>query len=254
MRKHIVRRALVISLAAGLLATAAAPAAIAQDEPQDTTRIDRFDDRIDTVAVAERIKDAALAAIDRRLETLDRLTAKVEASDHVTREHAAALLADYRDARAGLEALAGEIAAETDPRVLLELAASIAADFRIYLIVVPKSVEVVVSDTIVAVARRLEEAGAEVQAIIDGAGHDRDVAEAQRLLNAAMADAARAAPVADPVAESVIDLAAPDWPDPADRLLSQGRSDLRTAGDTLRSGIEHLRAAIRALRGDGATG
>ncbi len=142
------KRTLAILIAATTLVATMAPAAWAQT---DTTEIDRLEQRANDLGNSlERVKEAAAAAIEQRFDTLDRLTEHVESYEHLTDSHAASLLADYESTRAGLTALGADIEATDNLADALELSLKIAVDYRVYLVVTPKSVEVAVSDTIVA--------------------------------------------------------------------------------------------------------
>lgn len=236
-------------LTAGLIVMAGAlPAAAQTDAAPNETRMDQVE-RHDPDKALERVKGHAQKAVDRRLEALARLTEAINGSEHITAGHQTDLLSDYAAAEAGLADLNAEIQAVTDLDEALELTAKIATDYRVFLVIVPKSHGVVVSDTIVAATDRMAEAGGEIQEAIDRATEAGiDAAAAQELLDAALADATAAAGTAGPVADDIIGLDASDWPDPAQAQLHSARGTLHDAGDLAHSAVRGLRASVDALR------
>lgn len=254
--KTFTKRLATIATAATIALAGLAPAAFAQtdttDRPAqtDTAPTDRLAQELgDSLA---RIKAAAATAIDHRFDTLARLTEIVEQNDHISDAHASSLLADYQATDSGLRALGDQIAATDNVADALELSVKIAVDYRVYLVVAPKSAEVLVSDTVVGLVAKFEESAARVQAVIDGleAG-GFDVTEPQGLLDGALADAAEAEAVGGPVADRVIGLSAGEWADPAEGVLRDGRTSLEQARDHGRDAINGMKATIEALRGIG---
>lgn len=245
------KKKLTTTLAASLIAGAVlAPSALAQDdlsESSETRTVDRVRDH--EIRNVDEAKKRADASIEKRFAALDRMREAVQSSEHIATDHAAALLADYDEAEAGLRALNDEIQSAETAAELEILIPKIAEDYRVFLVIAPKTWEVIGSDTIVAAGVRIEEVGAELEAAIERAteaGHD--VTEVAALLATASAAGADAVALGDPVAEIVIDLAALDWSDPAEALLRQGRSDLQAARDGVRRAADDLRAAIDLLK------
>ncbi len=236
-------------LTAGLIIMVAAlPAAAQTNTGPDENRLDQVE-RHDPDKALERVKVHAQKAVDRRLDALARLTEAINDNEHIAFNHQTDLLSDYAAAESGLTDLNAEIQAATDLEEALTLTPKIATEYRVFLVIVPKSHGVVVSDTIVAAGDRIAEAGAEIQAAVDRASDSGiDVSAAQELLDAALADAAGAAATADPVAEDIIGLAASDWPEPAQSQLQGARGTLHDAGDLAHSAVRGLRASVEALR------
>ncbi len=232
---------------AGLIVMAAALPAAAQAGSVTDQSIPVRDH--DPATALDKIKTHAERAIAVRLETLGRLTDAVSSNDHLTGGHAAQLLAELSGAETGLAALGDEIQNATGVEEALGLAAKIATDYRVYLVIGPKTHAVLASDSIVAAEGRFSEAADEVQAAIERAEQAGvDTGDAQALLDEARAAATVAADQAAPVADRVVDLAASDWPDPAEAILLTAREDLPTAGSSLRDAVHRLRAAIDELR------
>ncbi|MFV2000788.1 MAG: hypothetical protein ACC654_10545 [Acidimicrobiia bacterium] len=232
------KRLAAIALAVGLLMSLPATANAASDETEATSR-----------PTIEQVKERAQAAIDRRLDTLDELTQRVTDSAHMTAAHKAVLLGEYASAEFGLSALGEEIAAATSGDELRELVPLIAKDFRIYLVVVPKSREVNASDRVGDVVDRLDEAADTVaEAIRRGEEAGFDMSAAQRWLISARDDIDEARRTGVPVAGDVIGLQASDWEEPASSALEEGRRRLENARVDIRKAVASLEQARDAIK------
>ncbi|MGI9529805.1 MAG: hypothetical protein ACR2NG_08840 [Acidimicrobiia bacterium] len=233
----------LIVATSALTAVMAVPlSAQAQEAETDTTRRHSID----------QIKERAQAAIERRLDTLDRLTDRVESAQHVSDSHKATLIGDYRAAANGLTGLGVEIAAATTAEELKVLVPLIASDYRVYLVIVPKSLEVAASDRIGVAVDRLTNAANRLEDAIDRAEDAGvDTTQAERWLISARDEIAEAKRTGVPVADDVIGLDASDWEEPAKSMLQEGkrrldnaRVDVRQAHGSLTKGAAALRDAI----------
>lgn len=242
------RTLLVVAMAA-LMAFAAPATAFAQIEERPSRASAESDiERLATGDV-DSVKDRAQAAIDRRLETIDRLRERVTSHPHVTGSHQGELLGELGRSEAGLNTLSAEIRQAETIEELRELVPKIATDFRIYLVVAPKVKQVLGSDTVVAVGDRLEDAAARLgdwiaRAVEAGV----DVTEAQAHFEDMWAETAAAVGLGGPVAGTVLPLTPADWPDPARSVLEQGRADLMEARELLRAARHSARETFQALR------
>ncbi|NOX24202.1 MAG: hypothetical protein GXP36_14085 [Actinobacteria bacterium] len=235
----------LIAVIAAFAVVVALPAAATAQERDATPR----EQVVDNGRSIESIKERAAEAIDRRLATLDRLTEKVSQSETMTLGHKDKLFADYVDAARGLTMLGQEIEAATTYEQLRELVPLIATDYRVYLVIAPKTHMVAISDKIGANVPRFEAGLAKIgEKIARAEEAGWDVAEAARLLNEAEANLAEGARLAAPVAGNVIGLDAADWPDPAEATLEANRKALRASHAQLKAARENARAAIQALR------
>lgn len=240
-------RTRLIVLMAVLMVAAVPVAALAQtDEPaaRDTLVVDD-----DSGRDLSQLKERALEAIERRLDTIERLTRRIDDSDHLTGEHFGQLTSELARHEAGLEQLAREIEAAETAAELLEIAPKIITDHRVYVLLVPKVREVIGSDTGVAFAAR----GGEVAGVLAGwierlgaLGHDVSEAEAALVRMESHLDEGLA--LADPVAETVLPLEPSDWPDPARAVLEEGRQDLRDAREEFRAAREAAAEVVGILR------
>lgn len=238
--KRMTRR---IIATATLTAVMAVPlAAQAQEAETDTTSRHSI----------EQIKERAQAAIDRRLDTLDRLDDRINGAQLVSDSHKATLTGDYRAAANGLTGLGAEIAAASRPEELKTLVPLIASDYRVYLVIVPKSFEVAASDRIGVAVDRLTDAANRLEAAIDRAeAAGIDTTQPERWLISARDEIAEAKRTGVPVADDVIGLDAADWEEPAKSTLQEGkrrldnaRVDVRQAHGSLSKGAAALSDAI----------
>lgn len=212
-------------------------------------RSDATDVRPDRDRTIAEIKERALKAIARRIETVARLTTKVVSNDHLTAEHRTKLLRDLNDAERGLEELARKIRNAESLEELRELVPMITEDFRIYVLVVPKVHEVIMSHTLVAVAGRFSAKAVHIQELIDRArAAGWEVGPAQKALDEMVRLIAAAEEAAGPVADAVIDLQPEDWPDPAAAKLRAGQASLEKARMALRDAHAAAKKAIEELR------
>lgn len=241
MKRRIFSLVLAGAIATGVIAAPALAQETAEEQTQDIWE----DARQEALA---GIKEHAAWAIEHRLATLDELERWVHETEHVSQAHAAALLADYDTAARGLTALGDEIQAATDIEEALRLTALIATDYRIYLVVVPKTAEVLIGDSLVVAGGQIQEAGVEVQNAIDWLDEvGIDTTDIQEALDRSMRHAAAAVAEADGVAASVVGLDAADWPSPAGGALDGGRMRLEGSADEVYESVKYLREAIHLI-------
>jgi hypothetical protein len=197
----------------------------------------------------DQLKSRALAAIQARLDRIDRLQEIVAGNPHLNDDHQASLEAEMGRSEAGLEALAEEIRAAATVEELRALIPKIAEDFRIYLLVSPKVHLVIAADTVVDAADRFHEVGAKLAEAIaraEGAGHD--VTQAKEALARFEALVAEAEALAGPVPGLLLPLTPQDWPDPAQGMLADARADLASAHAALRDARQVAEEVVKALR------
>lgn len=243
-------RRLTAAVLVAILALAAPAAAFAQTDTAETDRstTDRMTDRERPVTDIESVKSRALAAIQHRLVTIDRLQAAVRSNPHVADDHAATLLRELEASAEGLSGLARRIEAAENLEELRRLIPLIAEDYRIYVLMVPKVHEVLASDTVESVVGRfgiVEEELAEAITRAEEAGYE--VGEAWEYLAEMIRHVDQAEALGGPVAETVLPLQPSDWPDPAKEMLRQGREDLAEARQSLRAAHQAAKNAVRAL-------
>jgi ABC-type transporter Mla subunit MlaD len=229
-------------LLAALLVVSLLPAtAIAQE---DTTRTDDAVERI-----IENLKDRAEKAIEKRLDTIERVTEALEDAEHLTDQHERTLIAELASSAAGLTELGRQIEDAGTIEELRELIPLIFEDYRIYAVVVPKAHLVVVADTLMAITGRIELVAGSLQDAIDRlkeAGFD--TSEAEEVLAEMNASLGEAVALAGPVPGTVLPLVPADWPDPAQGILQGAHSDVRSARDNVGSAIRSAHEVGRILR------
>ncbi len=233
------RKLWVIAIALGLLM--ALP--VAANAQETDTSGDRG-----TVHSIESIKARAQEAVDRRLDTLANLERRVINHEYMTAVHKATLTADYADAVAGLITLNRDIQNAETVEELRELVPLIATDYRVYLVIVPKSYEVGASDRVAHVVSRFEDTADALADAIDraeAAGYD--MTEARRWLISARDEIQEARRTGVPVANDVIDLDASDWEEPAKSMLQEGHRRLKNARVDLRQAKGSLDMAKQAI-------
>ncbi|GMR02325.1 MAG: hypothetical protein BMS9Abin20_0656 [Acidimicrobiia bacterium] len=241
------RRLIAVGVAAGMLFAIPATANAQTDETRDATEVIDTTDATTRPSI-DKIKERAAAAIDRRLATLDTLTERVGNSKHMTDRHKGTLLGEYATASFGLSALGRDIQAAETLEELRNLIPAIAEDFRIYLVVVPKSRQVGASDRVADVVERLDEAADTVaEAIRRGEEAGYDMSDARWWLVSARDDIAEARRTGIPVADDVIGLQASDWEEPASSRLQEGRRRLENARVDVRKAKLSLEKARRAI-------
>lgn len=232
------KRRIAVAVVVGLLMSLPAAANATNDETEATS-----------APTMEQVKERAQDAIDRRLDTLGMLTQRVTESAHMTDAHKSVLLGEYASAEFGLSALGDQIAEATTREELRELIPMIAEDFRIYLVVVPKSRQVNASDRVGDIVERLEAAADTVaEAIQRGEEAGLDMDAANRWLISARDDIAEARRTGVPVAGDVIGLQATDWEEPAASVLQEGRRRLQNTRVDIhkaRASLEKARDAIK---------
>ncbi len=242
------KKLLTVGIAAGMLLTLPAAASAQTDERPAATATAEGTETVATRPSIDSIKERAAKAIERRFDTLDELTRRVTESKHMSAAHKSTLLGEYASATFGLGVLGDRIEAATTYEELRVLVPKIATDFRIYLVVVPKSHQVNASDRVADAVVRLDEAAdktAEAIRRAEEAGYD--MTDAKRWLISARDDIAEARNTGVPVADDVIGLQASDWKEPAKSTLEQGHRRLLNASVDLRKAKASLEQAKQAI-------
>jgi hypothetical protein len=176
-----------------------------------------------TAAVAQprvdRLRAVGDCEINRRFVTLDALTHLVNTSDVLTTEHRIDLRdvnsvnpASFAATRSGLTTLKASIDADTTVVALKAGIAKIAPDYRVYLLVAPKTYLVSASDAVEKASARFGPLASELQNLIDLAKADgKDVTAAQAALDDLNAKVAQVNGLIGPVAGTLLPLSPSDW-------------------------------------------
>jgi hypothetical protein len=222
-----------------LLAVPLAGPALAQEDPPPRSSID-----------LDGVRNRCLAAIDRRVTTLDELDARVTAAARLSDGQEAELHATIDATRSGLGALRTEIERDTDAAALRRDCTRIVEDHRVYLLLAPQVRLLTAADSAQTVVARLEEVISTLQSAIDAAAAGgTDVTEAARLLDAVRANTAEADTLSLGVLDAVSPLTPADYnAGTAAPILRQARTDLATVAKDLaaaRADIDTILALLR---------
>lgn len=198
-------------------------------------------------AGAEALARRADAAIGRRLETLAHLVKKVESADDIRSADRTSLLDVLHAQQAGLTALRTKIAAETDADALGVLVRSIALDYRVYMLTVPKVRLVLAANKLLGAASTLEDAAAKLQAKVDGLPEGDDATAGQAAIDAMLASVAKGRSLVEGVPASVIPLQTKDYPGNRDEL-AEARQALKSGASTLREARKQAHSALELIK------
>ncbi len=231
----------IASLLAGLMVTAALPAAAQTDTapPASQERIEKG---------IEQLRERVLDALDRRLDRIDRLQAEIKRSETIEPENAAHLTADLSASQGQLTALVAKTKSASTFEELGAIVDEMVYEHRIFALRTPQTWLVLASDFGVSVADRLESGAqtlADAAARAAGAGYD--VSDVESLIDEARGATSIGLALVDPVADTVLPLEPVDVPDPARGIMEDARDDMfegrdayHTARDTLRRAAELL--------------
>lgn len=196
------------------------------------------------------LKARCSEAIDQRLDHLAHAQARVDEVETLTARHEAAIDDIIDNTQSGLTQLSNQVEVATEPTEVLRLCATVAPDYRVYLVVLPQTHLTIGADR----AQVGSDLGDSVlvqldEAIARAADAGADVADAQmyRDQSAAHLDAADAAN--DGVASAVLGVT-PDSYNNGDgeAVLDAGRASLRNAHAELKGAKQDGEAALKALR------
>ena len=181
--------------------------------------------------------------IDRRLVTIPVLQDHVAIAGGLAGADRTALQSQLTADTSGLTALRTAIDAETDVTVLRADLGKIVTGYRIYLLMVPKTAEVIAADAELAAVARLDTLSTKLQARITAAGAGgKDVTAAQADLDAMIAKVGQVSPLVSGIPAAVLPLT------PAQYNGGTARPILVSSHASLQSG----RALLNAARADAA--
>ena len=188
--------------------------------------------------------------IDRRIDTNTRLQSRVANADSLTSADRAALHSQLTADTRGLTVLRGKIDGETDVDTLLADLKKIVTDFRIYLLMVPKTDEVIAADAELAAVARLGTLSTNLQTRIDAAkAAGKDVTQAQGELDAMNAKAAQVSPLIQGIPAAVLPLTPAQYNDgTAKPILTSSRVSLQSGRGLLVGARADAMACVAALK------
>ncbi len=204
----------------------------------------------------DMLRAAGDCEINRRFVTLDGLTYLVNHSEVLTAAHKTDLIdanpgnpTSFVAERAGLTSLKASIDVDTTIASLRADIGKIAPDFRVYLVVVPKTHLVAAADGAAKVSARFVPLATELQNLINEAKADgRDVTKAQAALDDMNAKVGQANGLIAPVAARLLPLSAADWNNgTAGPVIKQARTTLHSARTLLRDARQDAHQVIVLL-------
>ena len=188
--------------------------------------------------------------IDRRLDTITKLKGRVANASVLTDADRATLQSQLTADTSGLTALRAQIDGETDITALRADLKKIVTDFRIYLLMAPKTAAVIAAETELAAVARLGTVNTKLQARIDAAAAaGKDVTQAQADLDAMNAKVVQVSPLVQGIPAAVLPLTPTQFNDgTAKPILASSRTSLRAGRGLLAGARADARACAAALR------
>jgi hypothetical protein len=188
--------------------------------------------------------------VDRRLVTITTLQNHVAIAGGLTDADRAALQSQLAADTSGLAALRAAIDGETDVTALRADLGKIVTDYRIYLLMVPKTAEVIAADTELAAVTRLDTLSTKLQARIDTAGAaGKDVTRAQAHLGAMDAKVAQVSPLVQGIPAAVLPLTPAQYDSgTAKPILTSSHTSLQGGRGLLAGARADALACIAALK------
>jgi hypothetical protein len=211
-------------------------------------------------AAANRTVDTLRAVgdceIDRRITTLDELNTRVTGSKAISDPHKAQLQhsgpnpVNYDAEKAGLTALKAQIDGETDLQALRADIEKIAPEFRVYLLVVPKTHLTDAADAGSLAVGKLDELAVKLQGLIDkAAAKGKDVTQANALLADMKAKTGQAGALIAPIVGSLMPVSAADYnAGPGKTAIENARTAAKQARDLLKAARADAKQIIDLLK------
>ena len=188
--------------------------------------------------------------IDRRLDTITRIQGRVASADSLTAADRTELQSQLSADASGLTTLRARIDGESNVDALRADLKKIVADFRIYLLMVPKASDVIAADSELAAVARLGTLGTKLQARIDAdKAAGKDVTGAQADLDAMTAKVAQVSPLVAGIPAAVLPLTPAQYnAGTAKPILVSSRASLQAGRGLLAGARVDARACVAALK------
>ena len=188
--------------------------------------------------------------IDRRLATITTLQGRVANASGLTDADRATLQSRLAADTGGLTALRAQIDGDTDVTALGADVKKIVTDFRVYLLMAPKTAETIAADTELAAVARLGTVNTKLQARIDTAkAAGKDVTQAQADLAAMHAKVVQVSPLVQGIPAAVLPLTPAQYNDgTAKPILTSSRTSLQDGRGLLVGARADARACVAALK------
>lgn len=227
------------------VATAVSPA-VAQTDQRATDEV-AVTDR-PAAEELDRLKGVALVEIDRRIGTLERLSATVGASERLIPNHREALSTQLAADIARLLDLRDAVAAADTLRDLRALVPRIVNDHWVFALAVPKVHEVIAADAIVAVTGDFRDVHDRIAVVLERASAaGLSVETAALALSQARTQVNEARAMAVAVPGGVLPITVDQMPEAGEILVESARN-LTAAFELLSESASATRAAVSDLR------
>lgn len=203
-----------------------------------------------TSVTVEALRAFGDCEINRRFTTLTQLGSKVSGSKVLTSSDAAALTAEIGSTTSGLTALKATIDAETSIPALKADIVKIAADYRVYLLVVPQVNLVSGADFVLVAQTKFATVNTNLMARIAKAkAAGKDTTAAQADLDKMNADVTAAVGLATPLPAALLPLTPAQYNGgTAGPVLNNARAALLKARDDLKDAAASAKACRDALK------
>lgn len=252
---RLLTRILSVGLAGLILAATAAPALAAEEPARDPSALRdgrcaeawRAFSNDPTIAEGITLGDCE---IDRRIDDLGKVRARVVGSSVMTEGHKTTVLRIIDGTTKGLRELRAEIHGDTSLAELTADLRRIAHDFRVYVLVIPQVHLTNASDAVMAIGKRFDAFDAKATGYIERAQEaGYDTTKAEEALASMNRHVAAAEELVDGLADRILTLTPATWNDgTAKPILDEARRDLREARELLRQARADAKAVLEALR------
>jgi len=201
-------------------------------------------------ATVDNLRAFGDCEIARRMTTLDKLASRISSSKVLTSSDSAALSGEVSSTRSGLTSLKSSIDAETSIAALKADVKKIAADYRVYLLVVPQVNLVNASDAVQATKTAFDKVNTNLSARIAAAkAAGKDTTVAQQNLDAMNAAVSQALSLTAPLPAALLPLTPAQWNSgSAAPVIKDARAKLVQARDLIKTARKDAQACRDALR------
>lgn len=191
--------------------------------------------------------------IDKRINTLQKLEERINDMKRLTADQKSSIIADLNAQISALTSLRTKLAGDTSTTTLRADLKTIAPDYRVYILVLPRTEIVIAADRVMNIADEMSTDGAKLQARITAAQNAGvNVSAAQ----AAYADYNAKVADAKVQAQAAIDLVLKLNPDNGDKMvmaantaaLKSARTKLQAARTDLRNARHDMSKIMRTVR------
>lgn len=196
----------------------------------------------------DRLKTKAYAEIDRRLMALSKISDKINATDRLTAEQKSTILSQIQTTVSNLTALRTKIGADTDMATLRTDVQSIARNYQMYSLVLPKAELLGAVNAVLAATDRMTEISGKLQTRIEEAkAAGKDVAALEATYADMISNIADAKQQSQVAMDAILSVSGEVNPE-RKAALESARSALKTARQDLVTARQDAQTIITGLR------